>query len=49
MRGVYDAKLGKMSFFFFVVDELIHEYVPEVRLLNTEFIIFGIKFIILAE
>jgi len=30
MRGVYDKSVGKMPFFFFVVDQLINEYVPEV-------------------
>ena len=30
MRGVYDKSVGKMPFFFFVVDQLIIEYVPEV-------------------
>ena len=30
MHGVYDKSVGKMPFFFFVVDQLICEYVPEV-------------------
>lgn len=30
MRGIYDKSVGKMPFFFFVVDQLIIEYVPEV-------------------
>ena len=30
MHGVYDKSVGKMPFFFYVVDQLINEYVPEV-------------------
>jgi hypothetical protein len=30
MRGMYDATVGRMPFFFYVTDQLLQEYVPEV-------------------
>lgn len=30
MRGMYDATVGRMPFFFYVTDQLLREYVPEV-------------------
>ena len=30
MRGIYDPQCKKMPFFFYVVNQLLHEYVPEV-------------------